>query len=207
MESKSKKSVLIVVSLILLAVVIYFGFLYQKPKSEEVAGTLGGIEKADKLQGSGLSEEELTTLKTKYNDLLQSAALQNLIKSDVFRNALADGSLTNLLSYPNLNELFSTLNGAAGFNTVLADDGFQNAMQTGNTATLQDLTCMSAYASNIPLVTALQDKNLQAFLANPDYGLILLNPDLQSLTNDKLFLVACANGDLQSLVCGIIDPL
>ncbi|MBP7460053.1 MAG: hypothetical protein KBA26_02070 [Candidatus Delongbacteria bacterium] len=200
MESKSKRSLLIVITVILAAIVIYFGLFHQQPKPEEVSGTLGGVEKAQKLQGTTLNEEDIATLKTKYNDLLQSADFQNLVKSDNFQKVMGDANFYLALANPSLVNVIVPTAQSKEIQGLLQDSQFIKALNSGNNQQIMDVIVVRSLDGNTNLVNALMDPSIQKVMANPDYQAVIRSHEFTSLCQNSSFVSACQANELQGLV-------
>ncbi|MBP7460052.1 MAG: hypothetical protein KBA26_02065 [Candidatus Delongbacteria bacterium] len=197
---KSKKSILFLVSVILLAIVAYFGLFHQQPQPEEITGTLGGVEKAQKLQATPLSEEDIATLKTKYDDLLQSADFQNMIKSDKFQKVMGDANFYVFLANPSLVNVIVPTAQSKEVQALLLDGAFIRALNSGNNQQIMDVIYIHTLNDNTALVDALMDPSIQKALANPDYQAIIRSQEFTSLCRNSSFVSACYANELQGLV-------
>ncbi|MBP7460054.1 MAG: hypothetical protein KBA26_02075 [Candidatus Delongbacteria bacterium] len=203
MESKSKRSLLIVITVVLALVVIYFGFFNQKPNPDELAGTIGGVEKADKI-GSNLTEEDIATLKTKYNDLIQSAPFQNLIKSPIFQKLVTDSSFIAILSNPDLRQDYVACLADGSLKTALnipaVIDPVQNASPT-------EAMIEAGISQDSKLIPLYDNQDFHTLLLNPDYRELLIDNDIALIVANPSFIDCCAGNEIQSLVTVCCSPL
>lgn len=98
--ARSGRKVTLVLAGVVLAavVVIYFAFLYPPTSDENLRGTIGGVEKAERYRAEQIGEADVVLQDPEIQDLLQRDDFQRLIASDDFRKLLARSDVRELLA-------------------------------------------------------------------------------------------------------------
>ena len=79
-----KKPLIIIIIVLVVAAIVYFSVFYPEPFKQELAGTIGGVEKAEKFRGEQLKDEEILIENEDFVKFSQSAEWQNLLKNEEF---------------------------------------------------------------------------------------------------------------------------
>ena len=67
--------------IIIILVILYFAFLYPPPSAEDVKGTIGGAQKAQRWRAQQISDSDVVLDNPELQSFMQSAEVQNLMKN------------------------------------------------------------------------------------------------------------------------------
>lgn len=198
-KNKSKKTAFIVVLGLVAVVIAYLAIFYPWPSDERASGNLAGVEKAAKLQAGNLSEEDVILLKTKYDDLLQSAAFQNVAKSENFQKMVANGTIGAIVTQnASYNAIDIVTNPA--FQNAVTNAAFVDAVNAGNIVQAIEIGGLEAMNVDGNVTAALSNADFVAAIVNADVQALIGANDFQALITNAQFVQAFANNDIQALI-------
>ena len=119
-QANRKKAILIGSSVLVIAVILYFVGFYPWPASDNLSGTIGGVEKVKKYQTEQISSDDVVLQNTEIQALLQNDKVQKLIKSDDFKKIISDDAFRTALEDPAFR---SAITGTE-FHTALNNDAY-----------------------------------------------------------------------------------
>ncbi len=109
MSGNRSRALLISAFLIVAAGVIGFALYYPPGEEEDVAGTIGGVERAQRHRGEQLSGEDIILASDEFNQFIQSAEWQNLSRNEDFIRAAETGELDRFLASARETQIWTTL--------------------------------------------------------------------------------------------------
>jgi len=79
MKKQSRMTLLIGGAVVVVGLILYFAFLYPPSSTEDLKGTIGGVQKAEKYQSNQLAEGNVHLSDSELQDLLQNDEFTRLI--------------------------------------------------------------------------------------------------------------------------------
>ena len=107
-QSKNKSRMGLVIGLVAVALVIVLGFvlLNTPPSSDDLKGTIGGVEQADRYRADQISDAEAILGEPQFQNLVHNEEFLQLLESDNFQEALeSDDQFRALKDMPDFQEL------------------------------------------------------------------------------------------------------
>ena len=216
-ELMSTKKVLLgaTTAVALIAIIGYAIVVY--PPSGNDAGTIGGVQKADRYRGRTLTEADITLSNPAVKQLFQNDKVLALVKSDKFRRAMHDKGFKELLAsevYHDLtnneiyhdvssNETFHDLTNNEVFHDLVNDQAFHDWLNKEDAShdvthdeVLHDLTNSEVFHGELNNQAGQELLNNEAFheLLNSDAGIALLNSEaFHDILNNEVYLAVLNN--------------
>ncbi len=129
--STGKAKMFFGVTLLVGILVGYFAAGYIPPEGD-VAGTIGGVKKAEKYRAEQISDKDVLLQDPELQNVLQSDEFQKLITKKDFQNLMANEAFANLMA----NEAFANLMANEAFANLMANKAFANLMANKEFANL-----------------------------------------------------------------------
>ena len=119
-KSKSKLSIIIAASTVIVIAIVYLVLVYPWP-NENVTGTIGGVEKANKYQKEQITSKDVAVHAGDIQQLLQNDKIQKMINDPNFRTAADNEAFRNEF---NRNPAFRTAFRTEAYATVVSNRNF-----------------------------------------------------------------------------------
>ena len=216
-ELMSTKKVLLgaTTAVALIAIIGYFIVGY--PPSGNDAGTIGGVQKADRYRGRTLTDADISLSNPAVKALFQNDKVLTLVKSDKFRRAMHDKGFKDLLAsevYHDLynNEAYHDLLNNETYHDLLNNEVFHDIMnseafhdwlnkedvshEVTHDEVLHDLTNSEVFHDELNNQAGQDLLNNDAFhdLLNSEAGLVLLNSEaFHDIMNNEVYLAVLNN--------------
>jgi hypothetical protein len=152
-------------AVIVIAVVLYFVLAYPWP-TQNVSGTIGGVEKAKKYQKEQISSQDVAVHAGDIQQLLQNDKIQKMINDPNFRIA-ADNEAFRQEVNKNIvfrealeGNAYATVAANKNFGDFLNNEYFRNVLRTG---------VVERMISNVQLTEALKNEALMKELASKNW--------------------------------------
>ena len=128
---RGKKTFLIASALIAVIAVAYFSFISPPPEAEDVRGTIGGVEKAEKYRAEQITDKDVILQDPEIQELLQNDMIHNLLTSKAGFEGL-QALMSNKAGFEGLHALVSNKAGFEGLQALVSNkagfDGLQALM-------------------------------------------------------------------------------
>lgn len=176
MKKTKKTALFVTLAVVVVIIVVYFSFFYPPPSSQNLAGTMIGIEKSKRDIGKQLTVEEIIIEDPEINEFIQSADFQNLIKDENFRKAVLSSDFQDII-VPLMSDFQQYVQLAQDFQKVITfldkSGDFESFIQSDE------------FKNNISpelqkAVLAIPEEDIKAFLA-------------QDINSNELFQVVLAS--------------
>jgi hypothetical protein len=105
-----KKRSIIIILIIVVVVIIFFSFFWPLDNEDDIKGTIGGVERAEKYRGDQLAETDLLVENEKFVAFTQSAEWQNALKNKELIKLLESDEFARLVSLNSEFQLFGFYN-------------------------------------------------------------------------------------------------
>ncbi|MBF8296555.1 MAG: hypothetical protein HW389_3100, partial [Bacteroidetes bacterium] len=93
------------VAVVAIAVIGYFSFFYPPVSQDEVSGTIGGVQKAEKYRAPQLTDNDMVIKNAEVQKFLQTDRFDKLSKDATFKAALSKSEVQAWLSNANVQAM------------------------------------------------------------------------------------------------------
>ena len=94
--NKSTRNWIIAGAIIVIAIVAVLGLFYPRPQGGQVAGTIGGVQKAERYRSEQITDKDVILNHPEVQALLQNDQIQKLINSKEFQALAASKAYQEL---------------------------------------------------------------------------------------------------------------
>ena len=173
-ELMSTKKILIGATTAVAAIAIIGYLTVGFPPSVFEAGTIGGVQKAERYKGKTISEGDVTLSNPQIYALFQNDQILKLVKSEVFREVMSSDAYHELMSSEAYHELMSS----EAYQNLMSSEAYQDLMSS---EAYQDLMSNDAY------LQLMSSEAYQDLMSNETYQNLMSSETYQQLTKNEAY--------------------